>query len=131
MIQFTAYGIPVPMARARVFMDKKTGKVRAANPRRCSDWKQSIAMQALEHRPSTLMDGPIRIEATFYLLKPKSKRAKYPATKPDWDNLAKALTDSLEGLIYTNDSRIVEAHIRKEYGDPPRVEIRVTPVEED
>lgn len=124
-VKFTVYGNSIPMARARVFVDKHTGKIRSANPKNCTDWKHSIAMQALEYRPGKLLDFPLRLTATFYLLRPKSKpkSEEYPATKPDFDNLVKAITDALEGVIYTNDSRIVEAHICKRYGDPPRVEI--------
>ena len=126
-IQFTAYGNVQPMLRARVFVDKRTGKVRAANPAKCTDWKNTIRLQALTHRPQKLMDGPLALEMVFYLLRPQSKpkREIYPRWKPDFDNLTKAVTDALEGVFYTNDSRIVMVNIRKEYGDPPRVEIEI------
>ncbi len=129
-VAFTVYGKPVPMARPRVCR-LPNGKSRTFNPASSTDWKESIALQALAHRPDKLLDGPLILTAAFYLMKPPSKPKKcvHPATKPDWDNLAKAVTDALEGIIYTNDSRIVEAWIVKRYGDPPRVEITVTAIE--
>lgn len=38
---------------------------------------------------------------------PKSNRSPWPHTKPDIDNYLKAFLDAVEGLVYTNDSRIV------------------------
>ncbi len=126
-ISFPVYGNAIPQARARVFVDKRTGKIRAANPQNCTDWKHLIQIQALEHRPTQLLDGALKVSLVFQLPRPASKPKKeyWPRWKPDWDNLAKALTDACEGLIYTNDSRIVDAHIVKCYGDSPGVMVTI------
>jgi len=125
-ISMTIYGHPVPKARART-VRTKNGKSVSFTPKKTESWEDSVRAQALQHRPEQLMDGPLAMEATFYLLRPKSKpkRVKYPATKPDLDNLIKSVKDALEGIIYTNDSRIVDEAVRKRYGDPPRVEIAI------
>jgi len=125
-ISFTAYGQPIPKARART-VRLPNGIVRSYTPKKTASWEESIRTQALDYRPEKLLDGPLELEATFYLLKPKSRPKKhiYPATKPDLDNLCKSVTDALEGLIYTNDSRFVDKIIRKRYGDPPRVEVEI------
>lgn len=127
-IRFTVMGNAVPQARPRVFVDKKTGRSRAVTPASTKVWRQWVGLAALAHQPGALWDGPIRLEIDFYMQRPKStpKRVVYPATKPDFDNLVKCVIDSLEGLIYTNDSRIVQASICKHYGDPPRVEVVLT-----
>ena len=36
--------------------------------------------------------------------------------KPDIDNIAKAILDSLNGLVYKDDNQVTELIIRKEYG---------------
>ncbi len=71
-------------------------------------------------------DGaPLRIEATFYRLRPKhlAKRVTMPVSRPDWDNYAKLLTDALEKFVYRNDSQICTALIKKRFGSPPRIEL--------
>ncbi|MDO8472260.1 MAG: hypothetical protein Q7T05_00405 [Dehalococcoidia bacterium] len=40
-ISFIVYGKIEPMARARVFVDKHTGKIRAINPAAYTDWKNT------------------------------------------------------------------------------------------
>jgi Holliday junction resolvase RusA-like endonuclease len=64
------------------------------------------------------LDGPIMINVTFYIgERPKSaKKRMHPHTKPDLDNYMKLLGDALEGVVWTNDSRIVVSHLRKAYG---------------
>lgn len=129
-IKFTVYGYPVPKARART-VRLPNGKMTSYTPKKTAAWEESIRLQALACRPEKLLDGPLELNATFYLLRPKSrpKRMKYPDTKPDLDNLGKSLIDALEGLIFTNDSRIVDKVLRKRYGEPPRVEINIKPIE--
>ena len=131
-IRLVIYGNAVPQARARVFTDGQ-GKVRAITPPGTRQWREWIALEAKQHRPGALLDCPLRVEVDFFTLKPKStpKRCQHPQTKPDLDNLYKAVTDALEGLIYTNDSRIVEAVTRKHYGNPPRVEVTIEPLAEE
>lgn len=128
-IRFTVYGDAVPKARART-VRLPNGKIKSFTPKKTARWEDVIRLTALEHRPEKLLDGPLALEATFYRLKPKSKpkKCKYPDTKPDLDNLCKSVTDALEGVIYTNDSRFVDKVLKKRWGDPPRVEIVIREV---
>lgn len=45
--------------------------------------------------------------------------------RPDADNIAKIILDSLNGMAYDDDSQIVELNIRKLYSDEPRVEVEL------
>lgn len=132
MVSIVVYGTPVPKARART-VRLKNGKTISYTPDKTAAWENKIQEQALKKRPGELLDGPLILEATFYLQRPKSKpkRVKFPDTKPDLDNLVKSVKDALEGIIYTNDSRIVDEVIRKRYGDPVRAEITVRPAVEE
>lgn len=38
-----------------------------------------------------------------------------PTKKPDWDNIAKAITDSLNGIVYVDDCQIVSVYVTKRY----------------
>ena len=130
VISFTVYGESIAKARART-VRLPDGQSKTYTPEKTASWEQAIRAAALGHRPGQLLDGPLVLEATFYRLKPKSKpkRHLYPDSKPDLDNLCKSVTDALEGLIFTNDSRFVDQMLRKRYGDPPRCEITIREVE--
>lgn len=45
--------------------------------------------------------------------------------KPDCDNLAKIILDSLNGIAYKDDSQVTILHINKEYGVQPKVIIEL------
>ena len=65
-----------------------------------------------------LIDGPVSVSVSFYLKRPVSKPdALYPDTKPDLDKLCRALGDALEGVVITQDSRIVHWVASKWYAD--------------
>ena len=46
-----------------------------------------------------------------------------PTIKPDVDNIAKVILDSLNGLAYKDDKQIVFCIISKWYGENPKVEV--------
>ena len=76
---------------------------------------------------------PIRAMITAYYAIPKSeskiKRELMatgyirPTKKPDTDNIAKIVLDSLNGLAYHDDAQVVTCEVRKYYGVEPRVEV--------
>jgi Holliday junction resolvase RusA-like endonuclease len=41
-----------------------------------------------------------------------------PTKKPDADNVAKGVLDSINGLAYIDDKQVVELSVRKWYGEP-------------
>ena len=46
-----------------------------------------------------------------------------PTKKPDTDNIAKIILDSLNGVAYVDDSRITTLLVMKYYSENPRVEV--------
>jgi Holliday junction resolvase RusA-like endonuclease len=48
-----------------------------------------------------------------------------PKVKPDWDNVGKAASDAMNGIVYTDDSLVVTGCVLKRYSTDPRVEIAV------
>lgn len=51
-----------------------------------------------------------------------------PTKKPDWDNVAKAICDSLNNIVYKDDCQIVDAHVTKVYSTVPGVDVLVKEV---
>lgn len=52
-----------------------------------------------------------------------------PTKKPDADNVAKIVLDSLNALAYPDDSAVVELRVMKFYSDTPRVEVEISEID--
>ncbi len=135
---FTVYGVASAQARAgrHHFLVPRGGKMvptsMAYDPAKSKNWKQDVRLQVLAELQRngavpTTHDGPVVMDLFFYLPRPKSlpKRVKHHVKKPDRDNLAKGVKDALKGVLYRDDSQIMDGRICKQYGDPPRVVIGV------
>lgn len=83
-------------------------------------------------------ENQVRAEIEVLVAVPKSdsktkKKAKIegmirPTVKPDCDNLAKSILDSLNGLAYQDDKQVVELSIKKYYAENAEVRVRLTEV---
>jgi len=79
------------------------------------------------------LDVPVSIDITFFMPIPKSTSKKkqkllegqHHSKRPDLDNLIKHLNDSLEGICWTDDAKIVEVTARKVYSSEPRTEFSI------
>ena len=75
----------------------------------------------------------IRIFAYYSIPKSTSKKKRElmlagkirPTKKPDFDNIAKIICDSLNGIAYQDDKLIVDGMFRKFYSEQPRVEVKI------
>ena len=63
---------------------------------------------------------PFRLVVTFRFQKPKSvkKTVLEKVTKPDTDKLIRSILDALTGIVWTDDSQVVEILARKQFGTP-------------
>ena len=83
-------------------------------------------------------DGQLRAEVEVFIQVPKSdsklkKLAKIigeirPTIKPDCDNLAKSILDSLNGLAYQDDRQIIELSVKKFYAEQSEVRVKLMEV---
>lgn len=90
-------------------------------------WRRLVADVAQQYAPPELWDGPVRIDLTFGLPKPKSapkSRRVWPDKRPDLDKLIRSVLDSLTHIVFQDDSQIVEINASKDYG-PPGVAIEI------
>jgi Holliday junction resolvase RusA-like endonuclease len=87
------------------------------------------------YAPKEIITGPVAVSYSFYLPIPKStSRVKTGQmdrnmikhiSKPDLDNLAYLVTNAMKGIIYRDDSQIVEKCERKQYGIDPRIVVEI------
>ena len=142
-IRFTVIGTPQPGGSKKGFVHPHTKRVVVVDANaNARPWKWAIASAALEVKPigEPLLDGPLRVEAYFYRQRPKSHyRANgevkanapaYPTTKPDSGKLARPLFDALTGVLWRDDSQVVDDCTYKRYGEPARAEVAIWPLDE-
>ncbi len=83
----------------------------------------------LQYRDEPL-DCPLRLLITAWRTRPRTKKNEVWAdTKPDYDNIEKLIGDALEGILWVNDSRIVDGRCLKRYapaGIPGWIELDVS-----
>ena len=122
-------GEPVPKLRARTV--STAHGVRTYTPSKTADAEDRIRLAWIQaRRPQFAPGTALRMVMCAYMSKPPSapKKRRFPITRPDVDNIWKLCADSLNGLAYDDDARIVVAHIEKryvEYPDTPRTEIEI------
>lgn len=141
---FTVLGRAQPAGSKKAFALKRNGvytgrTVVTDDAKRSRAWKQECAGEAHEAMEGRdLLQTPLRLEVVFYVGRPKghygsganAKRLRasapsYPAVKPDLTKLTRALEDSLTGIVWRDDSQVVEQLLSKRYGEPERAEVKV------
>jgi crossover junction endodeoxyribonuclease RusA len=106
------------------------GRIVQVNSAKHKKWRNAVAFAALDLVTDgwELIDEPLELTVIFYLPRPKSVLDRaYPAVMPDLDKLVRAVGDSLSGVVYVDDSRIISLTAKKLYADDrgPGAVIRV------
>jgi Holliday junction resolvase RusA-like endonuclease len=133
MIKFSVYGEPVAQGRPRA--STQGGFVRMYDPAKSRDYKDYVRLAAAEYAPPSLLAGPLAVMVIAYRSIPKSFSKKkaaaaeageiYPTSKPDADNYLKGVKDALKGVMWVDDSQVVDAYARKRYSFRPRIEVTI------
>lgn len=135
-VRFTVYGSAQPKGSARALVPKGWNRavVTSANPK-LKGWEQTVRerlTQVLADTPrgdvEALFEGPVLVSMEFHLPRPKSlpKRVTLHTKKPDVDKLARGTVDALNGVLFRDDSQVVEVRARKVYAETcAKVVIRV------
>ena len=121
MISFFVPGIPRSTQTGTVVRVKG----RLFPLRRNTAWSQVIGLVARQYAPPSPIETPVAVSLYFFLPRPKSTRRVSPAVRPDLDNLAKGLTDSLNGVLWKDDAQIISLFLAKSYHPRPGLEVRV------
>ena len=138
-LSFDIIGTPFAKQSARFF--RAGDGIRSYQPKKIIDGEKMVAVQVIQQLPRNfkIIDTAIKITKciyTFPVLKSFSKKKRdliksgvkfYKETKPDLpDNLNKGLIDALQGIVFTNDSRIVSMNgVEKVYGFRPGIELEL------
>ena len=114
-----------PIAQPRVKVSTKGGFARAYVDAKhpIHAYKQAIRL-AYVNAGGELMDGPVSVQVVCLFERPKSHSKKRrqqrepKTTKPDADNLGKAILDSLNEIAYHDDGQVYRLTVEKWYVGP-------------
>lgn len=131
-LRFSVRGQPVGKARPRF------SRTRVYTPANTVYYERQIgeaAKAAMFGFPPVAPDVAFDVEIEAYYAVPASWSKKRrlsalqgvdrPMTKPDLDNLAKAVLDGMNGIVFEDDKQVVGLSVTKHYSDTPRVEVVV------
>jgi Holliday junction resolvase RusA-like endonuclease len=133
MIKFTIPGEPKAKARHRI-----TKRGFSYTPKETVEYENWVKQCYLLEHGQTMLEGQINAHIKAYFGIPKSYSKKQrrqieegklrPTKKPDTDNIAKAVLDSLNGIAYRDDSAVVSLTVEKLFDDIPRIEVILSKV---
>lgn len=106
---------PVPKGRPR--FSSVCGVTRAFTPSKTRRFEADVKNLAIAlHKDLTIVD-PIAVKIQFFLRRPKTVTRDIPSVKPDLENLLKSFIDGCNGVIWEDDSLIVDIIATKRYGE--------------
>lgn len=125
-----------PVGKGRPKFRRVGNFVQTYSPKKTVTQEQEIANVAKaamgKEEP---LETPITVCIYFRMPIPKSYSKKLTKDcldglerhlkKPDLDNMAKLVLDSLNGIVYKDDSQITNLHLRKVYAETPAIEVIV------
>lgn len=119
MIRFFVGGIPKSMSVGKsVRVANASGGVRQFQTRAHTDWATLVGHVGRQHAPSTpIADAGLALTIVFWMPRPARapKRVRLPLKRPDLDNLFHKITDQWNGVLWADDSQIVDVVIRKRF----------------
>lgn len=134
MIAFDVPGEPQGKGRARV--GRVNGQARMFTPAKTVAYEGLIALaakQAMAGRAPILGPVALRIHAWHTVPASWSRKRRHeaisgllrPTTKPDADNIAKAVGDGGNGVLWADDKQIVSLAVERRYAERPGLRVEV------
>lgn len=131
-VVFTVPGRIGGKGRHRAFI--RDGKIKTYTPGKTANQEALIRhFAAGAMYTHDLLQGPLGLSIEVYRLAPKSWSEKKRASatwvtgKPDADNTIKLCSDSMNGIVYRDDSQIATIYFAREYvlEGPEKIDIEV------
>lgn len=136
---FEVLGVAQPQGSMISFRAKSGAVITKSDNPALKPWRQAVAAAAIAAGVKPL-DGPVGLEITFYLPRPKGHftpkgalrptAPAVPTTRPDADKVLRAVQDALKGVAYRDDSQVTDPAPHKRYcapDQPPSTLITIYP----
>lgn len=128
MITLEVLGDPAPQGSKKVVRGRLIEASKKLKP-----WRAAIEKACQPYADQNIYLGPIKLEVDFFLPRPpsiKMTKRPLPIVPPDLDKLLRAVGDGIgqSGMIWGDDSQVVEIYARKFYADDrePGAVIKIT-----
>lgn len=133
-----AFVVPgTPVAKGRPIVSTRGGRPMLRTPDRTVRYESQVALfaaQAMAGRPPVASAVVVDVVAVFPIAPSwpkKRQRAALagelrPTGRPDADNVAKALGDGCNGVVWADDSQIVDLRVQKRFGEVPGLHVTVS-----
>ena len=128
---FTFDIVGEPQGKGRPRFSTRGGFVKTYTPEKTASYENFVKVCYLNKYKGKKLDGEITAEIIAYFSIPKSlskkKRSEAiegkikPTKKPDTDNIAKTILDSLNGIAFEDDKQVVTLSVKKLYGEEAKV----------
>lgn len=136
-VHFFVPGKPQGKGRPRAVARGKF--VRMYTPEKTASYESTVALAASQAMAGrALFAGAVSVVMQIALPIPaswsKKKQAQaaadqlLPTTKPDADNTVKAVFDAINGVVWGDDTQVVDLLVRKRYHARPGVSVIVAPI---
>lgn len=131
MINFEIIGKPQGKARARTYYNAKLNRIMTFTPDKTVNYENWIKLNFFNNYPNhIIIEKPLQVKIICYFKKNKSNKMIEPIIKPDLDNIAKIILDSLNNVAYKDDKQVINLNIIKKWGDIDKVNIQIQPMED-
>ena len=123
MIQFFAPMIPPKTTAQMHKVTVRNGKPVFYDPPQVKEMKAKLQAAVAPYRPEKPLDGPLQLVVKWTW---PGQSYRYKPTKPDTDNLQKALKDMLGCVgFWHDDAQIASEICEKFYGPVPGIYIKI------
>ena len=131
-IEFWVSGKPAGSGSKTAYRTPKGKMIVTPASKYQKPWQEAVKWGFLNSRHANMvtLTCPLVVEITFFFVrsqshfgtgknagKLKNSAPKHPAKRPDIEKLARSTNDALTGLVWKDDSQIVDLHIYKRYAD--------------
>lgn len=115
----------------KLTVNKKTGKPIIYDSYDLKKLKANFRCSLIDHLPDEKFKGPVMVVTKWcYGIKGNHKDGEWKITKPDVDNLNKALLDAMTGVgFWKDDSRVTRLISEKFWAKVPGVYVYVSELE--
>lgn len=133
-LDFTVYAKAVGKARPRV--TTRGGYAHAYTPAKTREFENLVswsAKRAMCQRPPVAPGQAVFVQITASLIPPlswsKKRRSEafgaFCSKKPDTDNVAKAILDAMNGIVYEDDAQVAGLVVQKFYAEKDEINIKI------
>lgn len=83
--------------------------------------RQACLHCGVNRREHGLLLGPVALDAIVAIARPPSVTRPYPTSRrhSDWDHYGRAISDALTGVLYPDDTQVIDGRTRKVYVGGP------------